>query len=114
MRLDSGDTSEWFSVKHGLRQVCMSAPDLSNMFAVVQSVAFDKNDGDPCKEWNDQEGALQGRAAPDDAYIASLFQRSLAKMTAVVGVCAAFGVVVGEKKTVNIYMRSPNIKVNVV
>ena len=47
----------------------------------------------------------------DDAGIASRSRESLAKMmTAVVEVCAAFGLVVAEKKTETMHMRSPNME----
>ena len=43
MRLDSGETSEWFAVEQGLRQGCVIAPDLFNIFFVaVLTVAFDR------------------------------------------------------------------------
>ena len=44
----------------------------------------------------------------DDAGIASRSQASLEKMmTAIVEVCAAFGLLVSEKKTVTMHMRPP-------
>ena len=44
----------------------------------------------------------------DDAGIASQSQASLEKMmTAIVEVCAAFGLIVSEKKTVTMHMRPP-------
>ena len=43
VRLDSGETSEWFAVEQGLRQGCVIAPDLFNIFFVaVLTVAFDR------------------------------------------------------------------------
>ena len=41
--LNSGETSEWFAVEQGLRQGCVIAPDLFNIFFVaVLTVAFDR------------------------------------------------------------------------
>ena len=43
VRLDSGETSEWFAVEQGLRQGCVIAPDSFNIFFVaVLTVAFDR------------------------------------------------------------------------
>ncbi|CAM9677313.1 unnamed protein product [Sphacelaria rigidula] len=51
----------------------------------------------------------------DNAGIASRSRESLAKMiTAVVEVHAAFGLVVAEKKTVTMHMRSPNMETDTI
>ena len=52
----------------------------------------------------------------DDAGIASQSQASLEKkmMTAIVEVCAAFGLIVSEKKTVTMHMRPPTMKAEAV
>ena len=43
VRLDSGETSEWFAVEQGLRQGCVIAPDVFTIFFVaVLTVAFDR------------------------------------------------------------------------
>lgn len=40
--LDSGETFEWFGVNQGLRQGCVVASDLSNIFEAALTVAFDR------------------------------------------------------------------------
>ena len=51
----------------------------------------------------------------DDAGIASRSQASLEKMmTVIVEVCAAFGLIVSEKKTVTMHMRPPTMKAEAV
>ena len=113
-RLDSGETSEWFAVKQGIRQGCVIAPDLFNIFFVaVLTVAFDGFSidkvvlddfvrvvarGDLAKEA--AKRVLWAMLYADDAGIASRSQASLERMmTAIVEVCAAFGLItsVGEE-----------------
>ena len=106
VRLDSGETSEWFTVEQGLHQGCVIAPDLFNIFFVaVLTVAFDRFSihkavlddfvrvvarGDLTKEA--AKRVLWAMLYADDAGIASRSQASLEKMmTAIVEVCAAFG-----------------------
>ena len=129
VRLDSGETSEWFAVEQGLRQGCVIAPDLFNIFFVaVLTVAFDQFSidkavlddfvrvvarGDLTKEA--AKRVLWAMLYADDAGIASRSQASLEKMmTAIVEVCAAFVLIVSEKKTVAMHMRPPTMKVEAV
>ena len=129
VRLDSGETSEWFAVEQGLRQGCVIAPDLFNIFFVaVLTVAFDRFSidkavlddfvrvvarGDLTKDA--AKRVLWTMLYADDAGIASQSQASLEKMmTAIVEVCAAFGLIVSEKKTVTMHMRPPTMKAEAV
>ena len=129
VRLDSGETSEWFAVEQGLRQGCVIAPDLFNIFFVaVLTVAFDQFSidkavlddfvrvvarGDLTKEA--AKRVLWAMLYADDAGIASQSQASLEKMmTAIVEVCAAFVLIVSEKKTVTMHVRPPTMKVEAV
>ena len=122
VRLDSGEMSEWFAVEQSLRQGCVIAPDLFNIFFVaVLTVAFDRFSidkavrddfvrvvarGDLIKEA--AKRVLWAMLYADDAGIALRFQASLEKMmTAIVEVCATFGLIVSEKKTVTMHMRPP-------
>ena len=122
VRLDSGETSEWFAVEQGLRQGCVIAPDLFNIFFVaVLTVAFDRFSIDKavlddfvrvvarCDLTKDAaKRVLWAMLYADDAGIASQSQASLEKMmTAIVEVCAAFGLIVSKKKTVTMHMRPP-------
>lgn len=132
VRLDSGETSEWFPVEQGLRQGCVIAPDLFNIFlAAALTVAFERFSIDK-KVVDDfvrivARGGLTKDAAKrvlwallyaDDAGIVSLSQESLAKMmTAIVevlAVLAAFGLLVAEKKTETMHMRPPTMKAEAV
>ena len=129
VRLDSGETSEWLAVEQGLRQGCVIAPDLFNIFFVaVLTVAFDRFSIDKAVLDNFvrvvARGDLTKDAAKrvlwamlyaDDAGIASQSQASLEKMmTTIVEVCAAFGLIVSEKKTVTMHMRPPTMKAEAV
>ena len=127
--LDSGETSEWFAVEQGLHQGCLIAPGLFNVFFVaVLTVAFDRFSieivvlddfvrvvarGDLAKEATKR--LLWAMLYADDAGIASRSQASLEKMmTAIVEICAAFGFIVSEKKTVTMHMRPPTMKAEAV
>ena len=122
MRLDSGETSEWFAVEQAPRQGCVIAPDLFNIFFVaVLTVAFDRFSideavlddfmrvvarGDLTKETFKR--VLWAMLYADDAGIVSRFLEKM--MTAIVEVCAAFGLIVSEKKTVTMHVRPPTRK----
>ena len=129
VRLDSGETSEWFAVEQGLRQGCVIAPDLFDIFFVaVLTVAFDRFSIDKAvldgfvrvvaRDDLTKDAAkrvLWAMLDADDAGIASRSQASLEKMmTAIVEVCAAFGLIVSEKKTVTMHMRPPTMKAEAV
>ena len=129
VRLDSGETSDWFAVEQGLHQGCVIAPDLFNIFFVaVLTVAFDRFSIDKAVLGDSVRvvagGNLTKEAAKrvlwamlyaDDAGITSRSQASLEKMmTAIVEVCAAFGLIVSEKKTVTMHMRPPTMKAEAV
>ena len=129
VRLDSGETSASFAVEQGLRQGCVIAPDLFNIFFVaVLTVAFDRFSidkavlddfvrvvarGDLTKDA--AKRVLWAMLYADDAGIASQSQASLEKMmTVIVEVCAAFGLIVSEKTTVTMHMRPPTMKAEAV
>ena len=129
VRLDSGETSEWIDVEQGLRQGCVIAPDLFNIFFVaVLTVAFDRFSidkavldvfvrvvarGDLTKDA--AKRVLWAMLYANDAGIASQSQASLEKMmTVIVEVCAAFGLIVSEEKTVTMHMRPPTMKAEAV
>ena len=117
VRLDDGECSEWFNVEQGLRQGCVLAPLLFNIFfAAVLRVALQRFSEDQDIMANlvhlDEsvaEGeeplakvrrAVWGMLYADDAGIASRSPQGLAKMMAViVEVCKSFGLTVSEKKT---------------
>ena len=100
----------------------MIAPDLFNIFFVaVLTMAFDRFSidkavlddfvrvvarGDLTKEA--AKRVLWAMLYADDAGIASRSQANLEKMmTVIVEVCAAFGLIVSEKKTATMHMRPP-------
>ena len=104
---------------------CVIASDLFNIFFVaVLTVAFDRFSidkavlddfvrvvarGDLTKDA--AKRVLWAMLYADDAGIASQSQASLEKiMTAIVEVCAAFGLIVSEKKTVTMHMRPPTMR----
>ena len=115
-------------MEQGLRQGCVIAPDLFNIFFVaVLTVAFDRFSidkavlddfvrevarGDLTKDA--AKRVLWAMLYADDAGIASQSQASLEKMTAIVEVCAAFGLIVSEKKTVTMHMRPATMKAEAV
>ena len=122
VRLDDGECSEWFPVEQGLRQGCVLAPLLFNIFfAAVTHMAFTRFKADRDimdalvglreKTGTGKRGATTaGEAAPamslwgmlyaDDAAVVSQSPEQLSKMMVViVTVCAAFGLTVSEAKT---------------
>ncbi|CAM9118947.1 unnamed protein product [Sphacelaria rigidula] len=125
VRVDSGETSEWFNVNQGFRQGCVIFPGLFNIFfAAMPTVTFDRllinkavaqdfiRIAERGRNTRDELGKLLwAMLYADDAGIASRSWVSLTKiMASVVEVCAAFGLVVAEKKTVTLHMRSPNME----
>ena len=107
----------------------MIAPDLFSIFFVaVLTVAFDRFSidkallddyvrvvarGDLTKDA--AKRVLWAMLYADDAGIASQSQAGLEKMmTAIVEVCAAFGLIVSEKKTMTMHMRPPTMKAEAV
>ena len=119
VRLDDRVCSEWFAVEQGLRQVCVLAPLLFNIFfAAVINVASagfkaDKGIMDALVHLRKKRGAgevtvgesvpatpLWGMLYADDAGVVSQLPEQLRKMIGViVVVCAAFGLTVSEAKT---------------
>ena len=122
MRLDDRVCSGWFAVKQGLRQGCVLAPLLFNIFfAAVMNVVYtrfkaDKDTVDALVHPRKKKGAGGwGRATAgepvlatplwvvlyaDDAGVGSKSSENLRKMMGVVVVvCAAFGLTVSKTKT---------------
>ena len=122
MRLDDRVCSRWFAVKQGLRQGCVLAPLMFNIFfaAVVNlaSTRFkaDKGIMDALVHLRTKSGAggrgeatvgesvlatpLWGMLYADDAGVVSQSPEQLKKMMGViVVVCAAFGLTVSEVNT---------------
>ena len=129
VRLDGGKESEWFAVGQGLRQGCVLAPLLFNIFfTAVLNTAEERFREDPevtadvvSIRWTPPAtdgGATKGVTVgscnlwsmlyADDAGLVSRSPRSLAKMMAtVVEVCGAYGLTVAETKTETMVMRPP-------
>ena len=122
VRLDDRVCSRWFAVEQGLRQGCVLAPLLFNIFfAAVINVAStrfraDKGIMDGLVHLRKKRGAggrgkatvgesvlatpLWGMLYADDAGVVSQLPEQLRKMMRViVVVCAAFGLTVSEAKT---------------
>ena len=124
VRMDSGETSECFAVEQGLRQGCDRPGFVQHLLRSGLTVAFDRFSidkavlddfvrvvarGDLTKEA--AKRVLWVMLYADGAGIASRSQASLEKMmTTIVEVCAAFSLIVSEKKTVTMRMRSPTMK----
>ena len=122
MRLDDRVCSRWFAVEQGLRQGCVLAPLLFNIFfAAVMNVAStrfkaDKGIMDALVHLRKKRGAggreeatvgesalatpLWGMLYADDSGVVSQAPEQLRKMMGViVVVCVAFGLTVSEAKT---------------
>ena len=122
VRIDDGECWEWFPVDQGLRQGCVLAPLLFNIFfAAVTHMAFtrfkaDKDIMDALVGLREKTGigkrgattagdaalamSLWGMLYADDAAVVSQSPEQLSKMMVViVTVCAAFGFTVSEAKT---------------
>ena len=129
VRLDDKVCSRWFAVEQGLRQGCVLAPLLFNIFfAVVINVAStcfkaDKGITDALVHLRKKTGAggrgeatagesvlatlLWGMLYADDAGVVSRSPEQPRKMMGViVVVCAAFGITVSEAKTEIMYLRA--------
>jgi hypothetical protein len=131
VRLDDGELSEWFEVTHGLRQGCVLAPLLFNLFfSAVLTVAvgrfksepqvvddlvtirsrFDTSPFDTASRKAKTKWLLRqlwGFLYADDAAIASKSQTSLTRMMdAIVSTCRRFGLTVSEPKTEAMHMRT--------
>ena len=122
VRLDDRVCSRWFAVEQGLRQGCVFAPFLFNIFfAAVMNVTSSRFRADKGimdalvhlskKRWAGGRGEatvgesvlatpLWGMFYADDAGVVSQSPEQLRKMMGViVVVCAAFGLIVWEAKT---------------
>ena len=126
VRLDDGECSEWFDVLQGLRQGCVLAPLLFNIFfTAVLTVAeqWFRKDADvvnnlvQIRQENDAGTAIVDLWAmlyADDAGVASRSPECLAKMmTVIVQVCHKFGLTVSEKKTETMCLRTPRVQTTV-
>ena len=122
MRLDDRVCSGWFAVKQGLRQECVLAPLLFNIFFAVDiNVAYtrfkaDKDIMEALLYLRKKTGAggreestagesvlatpLWGMLYADDAVVVSQSPEQMRKMIgAILVVCAAFGLTISEAKT---------------
>ena len=123
MRLDDRVRSGWFTVEQGLRQGCVLAPLLLNIFFAavinVASARFKADEGimDDLVHLRKKRGAggrgeatvgesvlatpLWGMLYADDAGVVSQSPEQLRKMMGVIVVaCATFGLTVSEAKTI--------------
>ena len=128
MRNDDGICSEWLKVAQGLRQGCVLAPLLFNIFFLVmllvtlQQFSEDTYILADLVYLKEQLGKLGWEAAlecvrravwgmlyADDACIVSRSPRGLELLMAVsVKVCGAFGLTVSDKKTETMQMPIPH------
>ena len=129
VRLDDRVCSRWFAVEEGLRQGCVLAPLLFNIFFAavinVASTRFKADEGimDALVYLRKKRGAggrgeatsgesvlatpLWGMIYADDAGVVSRSPEQLTKMMeVVVVVCAAFGLTVSEAKTEIVCLRA--------
>ena len=104
VRLDDGQCSDWFPVEQGLRQSCVPATLLFNIFfAAVIHVALTRFEAD--KDIIDalvslRKKPLWGMLYADDAAVVSQSLEQLRKMMVVtMTVCEAFGLTVSKAKT---------------
>ncbi|CAM9926178.1 unnamed protein product, partial [Sphacelaria rigidula] len=123
--LNSGEASEWFNVNQGLRQGCVVFPALfSIFFAAALTVTFERFSMNEAVAQHLIRSVERGGKARDElskVLWAMLTTTTLtwprdlkeAVMTIVVEVCAAFGLVVTEKKTFTMRTRSPNMQADV-
>ena len=135
MRFDDRVCSRWFAVEQGLRQGCVLAPLLFNIFfaAVINgaSTRFKADEGimDALVYLREKRGvggrgeatagesvlatSLWGMLYADDAGVVSRSPEQLRKMMEViVVVCAAFGLTLSETKTEIICLRAKGMPVS--
>ena len=125
--MDEWELSEWFEVTQGLRQGCVLAPLLFNIFfaavmevvlqrfsedgAILENLVFldEGSGGGPDETLLDRvRRAVWGMPYADDAVIVSRSPAGLARMmTVIVKVFGAFGLTVSEKKTETLLIRAP-------
>ena len=131
VRLDDRVCSGWFAVEQGLRQGCLLAPLLFNIFAAVINVAYaryeaDKGVMDAFAHLRRKKGAggrgeatagesvlatpLWGMLYADDAGVVSQSPEELRKiMGVIVVICAAFGITMSEAKTEIMCLRTKGV-----
>ena len=136
VRLDDRACSGWFAVEQGLRQGCVLAPLLFNIFfaAVINVVStrFKTNKGvmDALVHLKEKRGAggrgeatagesvlatpLWGMLYADDAGVVSQSPEQLRKMIGViVVVCAAFGLTISDAKTKIMCLRTKGMSASI-